>query len=51
MLKMWTGVQCFTYGVNKVSGSISIERYHFGGDDATCGLIDTLGVDLDGQES
>ena len=51
MLEMWTGVQRFTYGVHKVSGSFYIERYHFGGDDATCGLIDTARVDLDGQES
>ena len=51
MLEMWTGVQRFTYGIDKVSGSISIGRYHFRSDDAACGLIDAFRVDLDGQES
>lgn len=51
MLEMWTGAQRFTYGIDKVSGSISIGRHHFGSDDAVCGLIDTFMVDLDRQEN
>ena len=44
-------VQRFTYGFDKVSGSFSIDRYHFGSDDAVCWFIDSCRVDLDGQEN